>query len=83
MSGIFECNSKCSCNNRCPNRVVQMGMRVRLQIFRTKEKGWGIRTLHDIPKGAFICIYAAELLNDSMADDQGKNEGDEYLADLD
>lgn len=82
-TGIWECNPNCACNSRCGNRVVQNGIRVRLQIFRTDKKGWGIRCLHDIPPGAFICIYAAEVLNEELADECGSNFGDEYLADLD
>lgn len=32
-------------------------------MFLTPEgKGWGIRTLEDIPKGAFICEYVGEVL---------------------
>lgn len=64
MTGIWECNANCPCSpRRCNNRVVQNGMMIRLQIFFTGKKGWGIRTLHDIPRGAFLCTYAAELLN--------------------
>lgn len=33
------------------------------QVFRTPEqKGWGLRTLEDIPKGSFICEYAGEVI---------------------
>ena len=28
---------------------------VRMQVFRTKGRGWGVRSLTDIPKGTFIC----------------------------
>lgn len=78
-TGIFECNSKCKCSSRCPNRVVQNGIRVRLQVHKTLNKGWGVITLDDIPSGAFICTYAAELLDD--ADQYG--DSDMYYADLD
>lgn len=78
-TGIFECNSLCSCSSKCSNRVVQNGIRVRLQIQKTIRKGWGVHTLDDIPAGAFICTYSAELLDD--ADKYGKS--DMYYADLD
>ncbi|KAF8796328.1 Histone-lysine N-methyltransferase SETDB1 like protein [Argiope bruennichi] len=83
VTGIFECNSKCKCGPHCGNRVVQNGMKVRLQMFKTKRKGWGIRCLDDIEAGAFICIYAGQLLTEQGADEDGNLFGDEYLAELD
>lgn len=53
-----------------------------LQLFRTEKRGWGIRCLDDIPKGEFICVYAGQLLTDQEANDDGKQLGDEYLAEL-
>ncbi|CAI9614262.1 unnamed protein product [Staurois parvus] len=46
----------------CQNRVVQHGLQVRLQVFNTKERGWGVRCLDDIDKGTFVCIYAGRIL---------------------
>lgn len=42
----------------CTNRLVQHGLQVRLQLFKTQNKGWGIRCLDDIARGSFVCIYA-------------------------
>lgn len=53
-TGIFECNSNCKCDYRCSNRVVQNGISVRLQLFKTPSKGWGLRCLDDIPKVTFM-----------------------------
>lgn len=53
-TGIYECNSNCKCSNRCLNRVVQQPIQVKMQVFRTKNRGWGLETLHDIPKGYFL-----------------------------
>lgn len=78
-TGIFECNEFCSCSSKCPNRVVQNGIRARFQIQMTIGKGWGVHTLDDIPEGAFLSTYAGHLLDD--ADQVGEN--DIYLADLD
>lgn len=34
-----------------------------LQVFSTREgKGWGLRTLEDLPKGTFVCEYVGEIL---------------------
>lgn len=38
----------CSCDDRCLNKVVQFPMQVRLEIFKTKEKGWGVRAVDDV-----------------------------------
>src|SRR5690606_20499541 len=38
---IYECHEGCACSAECPNRVVERGRRVPLQIFRTKNRGWG------------------------------------------
>jgi len=38
---IIECTSRCGCRRTCPNRVVQRGRRMPLEIFKTQKKGWG------------------------------------------
>ncbi|CAK1593042.1 unnamed protein product, partial [Parnassius mnemosyne] len=82
-SGIYECNSRCKCKNTCLNRVAQHPLQLKLQVFKTLNRGWGIRALNDVPKGAFLCVYAGNLLTDATANLDGLNEGDEYLAELD
>ncbi|KAI1882505.1 hypothetical protein AGOR_G00251450 [Albula goreensis] len=77
---IFECNHACSCWRTCKNRVVQNGLRIRLQLFRTHKMGWGVRTLQDIPQGTFVCEYVGEIISDSEAD---VRENDSYLFNLD
>ncbi|XP_039182989.1 histone-lysine N-methyltransferase EHMT1 isoform X6 [Crotalus tigris] len=76
---IFECNHACSCWRTCRNRVVQNGLRTRLQLFRTRKMGWGVRTMQDIPLGTFVCEYVGELISDSEAN---VREEDCYLFDL-
>uniref|UniRef100_A0A8C6X9A3 Histone-lysine N-methyltransferase SETDB2 n=1 Tax=Naja naja TaxID=35670 RepID=A0A8C6X9A3_NAJNA len=63
-SGVYECNLLCSCDkNMCQNRLVQHGLQVRLQVFSTEKKGWGVRCLDDIDKGTFVCTYAGKLMS--------------------
>lgn len=63
---IKECWSKCGCDMQCGNRVVQWGITCNLEVFFTSEgKGWGLRTLDGLPKGAFICEYVGEVLTRS------------------
>ncbi|NWZ14674.1 SETMR methyltransferase, partial [Agelaius phoeniceus] len=59
---VFECNSLCCCGEGCQNRLVQRGLQLRLQVFRTPHKGWGVRALQPIPEGSFVCEYAGEVL---------------------
>lgn len=50
--------------------MVQKGLRVRLQVFRTPDRGWAVRCRDDLDKGTFICIYAGtqSLTAGSMTD---------------
>lgn len=60
---IKECWLKCGCSKKCGNRVVQGGIKHKLQVFMTRGgKGWGLRTLEDLPKGAFVCEFVGEVL---------------------
>ncbi|XP_061627951.1 histone-lysine N-methyltransferase SETDB2 isoform X4 [Phyllopteryx taeniolatus] len=53
-SGWFECGPWCSCDRaRCQNRLVQRGIRVRLQVFWTERCGWGVRCRDDLDAGTF------------------------------
>ncbi|XP_051913403.1 histone-lysine N-methyltransferase SETDB2 isoform X1 [Hippocampus zosterae] len=62
-SGLFECGPWCSCDRAlCQNRLVQRGIRVRLQVFWTERCGWGVRSLDDLDAGTFVCIYAGVIL---------------------
>ncbi|XP_049824476.1 histone-lysine N-methyltransferase eggless isoform X2 [Aethina tumida] len=83
ITGIYECNSRCKCGPTCLNRVVQNPMSLKLQVFRTHNRGWGIRSLNDVPQGTFICIYAGTLHTEAMANEDGMAYGDEYFAELD
>uniref|UniRef100_A0A8C0NNA3 Histone-lysine N-methyltransferase SETDB2 n=1 Tax=Canis lupus familiaris TaxID=9615 RepID=A0A8C0NNA3_CANLF len=82
-SGIYECSLLCKCNRRiCQNRVVQHGPQVRLQVFKTEKKGWGVRCLDDIDRGTFVCIYSGRLLSRSNVEKPGAatdENGKDYI----
>ncbi|CAL0309790.1 unnamed protein product [Lupinus luteus] len=60
---IKECWSKCGCGKQCGNRVIQRGITCKLEVFLTSDgKGWGLRTLEDLPQGAFVCEFVGEIL---------------------
>ena len=75
----YECNRKCACQNRenkrrnpCTNHVVQDGLKVRIEMFLTKKKGWGVRALEDIPDGTFMGAYIGEIRQSEINPGQDK-----------
>jgi len=79
LTGIYECNRNCSCSSRCENRVVQLPIRAKLQVFKTASTGWGVRTLVDLPQGTFVCTYVGKLY--AKAEECGYD--DAYFAEQD
>lgn len=68
-NGIVECGGGCKCcANKCANHVVQNGIQHKLEVFKTKSKGWGVRTTMDLPKGAFVCNYIGDVIEEKAAD---------------
>ncbi|CAE6346327.1 unnamed protein product, partial [Rhizoctonia solani] len=74
---VFGCNSKCSCDLECSNKV---------DILKTKGKGWGVFAKESIPAGRFIGIYTGELLTEGMASKRAPvydNFGRTYVLNID
>ena len=65
---IYECHEGCNCSLDCPNRVVERGRTVPLQIFRTEDRGWGVRCPVDIKQGQFVDRYLGEIITSEEAD---------------
>ncbi|KAJ2783834.1 hypothetical protein GGI15_002439 [Coemansia interrupta] len=83
---LMECGPKCACSEDCVTRVIQKGSDVNLEIFRTKHKGWGVRSRQHIKKGTFIAEYVGEVITSEDADRRGRDDtaaGLTYLFDLD
>ncbi|XP_009795312.1 histone-lysine N-methyltransferase, H3 lysine-9 specific SUVH1 [Nicotiana sylvestris] len=72
---IHECGSACSCPPNCRNRMSQGGPKARLEVFKTKNRGWGLRSWDPIRGGGFICEYAGEVI------DAGNYSDDNYIFD--
>lgn len=34
---------------------------MRLQVFQTEDRGWGVRCRDDLDRGTFVCIYAGRV----------------------
>ncbi|XP_002734659.2 histone-lysine N-methyltransferase SUV39H2-like, partial [Saccoglossus kowalevskii] len=84
---VFECNRRCKCGPKCPNRVVQAGRKCRVCIFKTANGcGWGVKTLDDIKRNSFVMEYVGEVISNEEAERRGKiydSNGRTYLFDLD
>ncbi|EEE58962.1 hypothetical protein OsJ_10648 [Oryza sativa Japonica Group] len=71
---IYECNDSCACTINCSNRVVQRGSYLHFEVFKTMDRGWGLRSWDPIPAGAFVCEYVGVVIDkDSLV------EEDEYI----
>lgn len=83
---IAECWTSCRCGPHCYNRVVQRGRWVPLCIFKTENRGWGVKSVVHIPKGTFLTTYVGEVISDDEAEERGRDnsaQGLTYLFDLD
>ena len=77
---VHECGPLCKCSPNCKNRVSQTGLKHQMEVFKTKDRGWGLRSLDPIRAGTFICEYAGEVIDIAKVN---KNRGydDEYVFD--
>ncbi|KAL8693255.1 MAG: hypothetical protein Q9218_001889 [Villophora microphyllina] len=83
---IYECNVKCSCYTYCKNRKVQHGRQIPLEIFKTEDRGWGLRCPVDLQKGESIDTYRGEIITVDESNKRGdaRNPDDEnYLFSFD
>ncbi|RZC55147.1 hypothetical protein C5167_014003 [Papaver somniferum] len=76
---VYECNSMCGCGKSCRNRILQNGVKVKLEVFKTEKKGWAVRAGEAISRGTFVCEYIGEVLNDQEATKRYDKEGCSYL----
>lgn len=87
-TGIYECNPNCKCSSKCLNRVVSAQIEQKLELFETKDRGYGLRCQTDLPKGTFVACYFGDILHGKTADERamkksGTFHGDEYFMQLD
>ncbi|XP_077051343.1 histone-lysine N-methyltransferase SETDB1-A isoform X2 [Siphateles boraxobius] len=83
-TGVYECNPLCRCDPRmCSNRLVQHGLQLRLELFMTQHKGWGIRCRDDVAKGTFVCVFTGKIVNEDKVNEDETVSGNDYLANLD
>lgn len=79
---VHECGPTCPCFPNCKNRVSQTSLKVRLEVFKTNNRGWGLRSWDPIRAGTFICEYAGEVLDRvKVHQERDEAESNEYLFD--
>lgn len=63
----IECDPKtCSCDTaKCNNMKMRKNIMVKVERFKTEEKGWGVRAKEFIPKEAFVMEYVGEVIKES------------------
>lgn len=76
---IIECGDLCECGTECLNRVSQRSKEFPLCLFKTRNRGWGVKAAGNIPKGKFIIEYVGELIGQSAANSRAETA---YLFDL-
>ncbi|KAG8498364.1 hypothetical protein CXB51_006767 [Gossypium anomalum] len=77
---VFECGPNCGCGPECVNRSSQQGLKYQLEIYRTKEKGWAVRSSDFIPSGAPVCEYVGILRKNDELEDISEND---YIFEID
>ncbi|WZZ23120.1 hypothetical protein YC2023_124507 [Brassica napus] len=70
---VYECSPSCPCLT-CKSKVTQMGVKLRLEVFKTVDRGWGLRSWDPIRAGAFICVYAGEARDKSKVQQTMAND---------
>ncbi|KAI4384593.1 hypothetical protein MLD38_002722 [Melastoma candidum] len=79
---VYECRASCPCGPQCKNRVAQAGIKIRMEVFKTRNRGWGLRAYEAIRAGTFICEYAGEVIGKDMLKQKvQEGENDEYIFD--
>ncbi|KAE8735737.1 hypothetical protein F3Y22_tig00000340pilonHSYRG01447 [Hibiscus syriacus] len=64
---IYECGPSCPCVRNCKNRVSQTGLKFHLEVFKSRDRGWGLWSRDPIRPGCItvFCRQAKEVWNPS------------------
>ncbi|KAM9834128.1 histone-lysine N-methyltransferase, H3 lysine-36 specific [Syngnathus typhle] len=62
---LYECHPQvCAAGERCQNQSFTKRQYTIVEIFRTLSRGWGLRSVSDIKKGAFVSEYVGEVIDE-------------------
>ncbi|KAI3865080.1 hypothetical protein MKX03_017710 [Papaver bracteatum] len=79
-SVVYECGPLCGCGPGCVNRSSQRGIKFELEVFRTPNKGWAVRSHDFIPVGAPVCEYTGVV---RRTRDVKKTDNADYMFEID
>lgn len=65
-----------ACTGGCVNSPTARGLRIRLGVFATRGRGYGLRTLQRVHRGTFVCEYAGEYVSSAQAAARRAARGD-------
>eukprot|EP01083_Nonionella_stella_P200701 734761_1 len=71
LSSQLQSDICCQCKNSCKGDCLS-GRTYRLYLFRTKHKGWSVRTADFISKGEFVIEFVGEVLSPEEASKRRK-----------
>ncbi|GLH04577.1 Probable histone-lysine N-methyltransferase CG1716 [Gryllus bimaculatus] len=79
---MIECGSRCTVGEQCTNKRFQRQDYAKCEIFKTNKKGFGLRTLSDLPTGTFVMEYVGEVVDQKefrrRAKDYAKDKNRHY-----
>uniref|UniRef100_A0A671NQV1 Histone-lysine N-methyltransferase, H3 lysine-36 and H4 lysine-20 specific-like n=1 Tax=Sinocyclocheilus anshuiensis TaxID=1608454 RepID=A0A671NQV1_9TELE len=62
---MYECHPQvCPVEERCQNQCFTKRQYTEVEIFRTLSRGWGLCSVSDIKKGAFVNEYVGEVIDE-------------------
>jgi len=65
-----------------PDAHVCTRQALQLQLFKTRSRGWGLRTLTPVRKRQYVCEYIGEIISEEIAERRGEGydkNGASYL----
>ncbi|KAI5830494.1 SET domain-containing protein [Schizophyllum commune Tattone D] len=65
---VLECNQLCTCDADCQNRVAQLPRKIPIQIFRTPNRGWGVRSPQPMKAGTIVGTFSGTLIKRDTAE---------------
>lgn len=73
----------CKCGPKCINRVVQLGSKISLCLFKSSTgKGWGLKTRESLLKGQFISEYVGEIISFDTANKNYEISNTHYVFEM-
>ncbi|CAL8460742.1 g273 [Coccomyxa elongata] len=78
---VFECGPWTGCpdGRKCGYALSQQGLQWRLEVFKTRFKGWGVRSWDTIPVGSYITTFVGRVQRVEDCDD---SQDDTFYFDL-